>query len=159
MSTKRHEKRAFTLVEILVAMIFLSLALLAFLWMNQASNKGAMDAYYEFTALSLAMEPIEIFRGLGFEWLKEYGKSIPINPEYPLKTWTQVSDTSDADTSRPSEVTFFSRHIEVDNLPVQESPQGMKITVSVRPAGQNRVMAWLSRSEIQVSVLLFERPP
>ncbi len=150
-------RRGFTLIEILIAIVFLSIALLAMLWMNQASNKGAMDAYYEFLGFSLAQEPIEVFRGLGFDWAENYlNDRIPELPDYPLD-WKEVRDLTFAQAQHPAEAVFFKRHIALE--PVEKGGlRALRITVTVSPAEKNRVMAWLSRDDIKLESLIVEKP-
>ena len=71
MSIKIIKRRVLglSLLEIVIAMFFMSIAILSFFTMNQASNQSSMDAYYEFLAFSLAREPIEVFRGFGYDYL------------------------------------------------------------------------------------------
>jgi type II secretory pathway pseudopilin PulG len=157
----RHPSRqrwGFTLIEILIAMMFMSFAILSYLWLNQASSRGAMDAYYELLAFSLAREPIEIYRGLGYEQLDRYivHGDAPL-PRYPLGAWTPLTDDPFSSVQYPPEALQFSRHISL--TPVnQHGVKAIRITSTVAPKGQSRVELWLTRRAITLESLVMERP-
>ena len=65
--SRRRDSRGFSLIELLLAMIFLSLVMLSIMWLNSSSSRSSMDAYYEFMAIQLALEPIEVFRTFGYD--------------------------------------------------------------------------------------------
>lgn len=141
-------------------MFFLSIALLALLWMNRGANRAAMDAYYEFLASSLAREPIEVFRGQGFQWLEKYQKGeIPTLEDYVLGE-TDLEDRPFARIQRPPEAAGFRRRITV--TPVQmpdNSLKGFKVRVAVFPRASSRVSVWLSGGgEVALEALIFDRP-
>lgn len=150
-------RRAFTLIEVLVGMLFLSLALLGLLTLNSSSNRGTMDAYYEFMALSLAQEPIEIFRGFGYHWLCDLeARRIAAPPEYPLE-WSEIHDQTFSEVSYPSEACLFQRHIGL--TPVEKGGvKAIRVKVRVGPRAQTRAMAWLSRTEVALEALILEGP-
>ncbi|RCK79453.1 MAG: hypothetical protein OZSIB_0093 [Candidatus Ozemobacter sibiricus] len=152
----RAPRRAFTLIEVLVAMIFLSLALLSLMWMNQASTRGAMDAYYEFLGQSLAQEPLEVYRALGYDWLARNPSGLP---DLPIGAWQDVSDGPTPDLGRPAEAGFFSRLIETARITDGTGLSALRLTVTVRPRQLGRVEAWLTRNQITRTALLFPRPP
>ena len=150
-------RSAFTLIEMLVGMLFLSLALLGLMTMNSSSNRGTMDAYYEFMALSLAQEPIEIFRGFGYHWLVDLQAGrIAAPPEYPLG-WSEIRDQSFAEVSYPSEACLFQRHIELTPLE-NGGVRAIRVRVRIGPKAQTRAAAWLSRTDVSLDALILEQP-
>lgn len=148
----------FTILEILIAIMFLAFAILSFMWLNQTSNRGSMDAYFEFLAFSLAQEPIEIYRGLGYEQVCRYltNSDAPL-PKYPLDTWIDITDDPTSDAQHPPDAAMFSRRIEMQPV-TKDGLKAIKITVMVQPKGQSRVEAWLSRQRVTLDSLIMEKP-
>lgn len=153
----KKTRRGFSMVEILVAMLFLSVVILSYLVINQQANRGAMDAYYELLAFLLAREPIEVFRSFGFRNLKMMsdlgGSPIPI---YPLNTWAAIQGTGVM--QHPTEAEHFERRISLSTVPSVGGIQAVKVKVEVRAIGQSRVQAWLSRQTIVLETLVVEEP-
>ncbi|MGM0599686.1 MAG: type IV pilus modification PilV family protein, partial [Candidatus Rifleibacteriota bacterium] len=112
----KQRKKAFTMLEIVIAMAFLSIAILSILWMNKASNEGSMDAYYEFLAFSLAREPIEIFRGFGYDSLEEIvDHNVSPVSRYPLGE-ADIDFDATSDLQYPAEARLFKREIELSKV-------------------------------------------
>ncbi|MBF0407800.1 MAG: hypothetical protein HQM10_10625 [Candidatus Riflebacteria bacterium] len=131
--------KAFSLFEVLIASTVFTIALLPILWSVNNYNRSAMDAYYEFLALTLAKEPVEVFRALGYDWL--VANSTNPHPDFPSGE-KQIS----ADGEKyPVEAGAFKRKIDLKVMPEQKS---ILVTVTVYPAAQTRVRAWLSGTEI-----------
>jgi len=142
-------RRAFSFVELLIGLIFLSLVLLSLMWMNSSSNRGAMDAYYEMLAFSLAREPIEIFRGFGYDWARTY-PAHPL-PDFPVAEWRPV--LIDPNALYPVEAGSFQRFLELE--PVERNGvRAMRVRVRVSPLGAT----WMSRPEIALDALITEQP-
>ena len=79
------KRKAFTLVEILIAMFLMSVVILSIFLLNQSANKSSMDAYYEMLCFSLAREPIEVFRGFGYKTMEDIVKDPSLAPKfYPV---------------------------------------------------------------------------
>lgn len=152
------KKRAFSLLEIIIAMAFLSVAILSMFWMNRASNQGSMDAYYEFLAFSLAREPIEIFRGLGYDYLKMIADGNIAPPSwYPVGSFKNIEFDLMSDMQYPAEARLFERLIEI--IPVSSGNlNGMRVRVTVAAKGQSRVEVWMSRKSVSLESLIMERP-
>ncbi len=146
----------FTLLEILLAVFLLSLAVLSVFWTIDQSNRGALDAQYEFLAQSLLREPIEVFRGLGFRRLSEY-ESRPL-ADYPLGWSSLGNPIPGGGIQRPVEAADFRRHIELKRVD-REGHQAIRVTVRVHPVDESRVMSWLSRKEISLEGLILEKLP
>lgn len=147
-------KSGFSLVDVLIASLFLSMVLLGLMWMNSYSSKSSMDAYYEFLAFQIAMEPIEVFRSFGYEWLKQYKENTL--PDFPLDKWVDLAQNQTmAVIRRPVECNFFQRLIKLE--PVQEgSLNAIRVQVSVSPKDQSRIKSWLRRDTFTLSALIVE---
>jgi len=152
------KRRAFSLLEIIIAMAFLSVAILSMFWMNRASNQGSMDAYYEFLAFSLAREPIEIFRGFGYEQLKVIADGNIAPPAwYPIGSFKNIEFDLMSDMQYPAEARLFERLIEL--IPVSSGNiNGIRIKVTVAAKGQSRVEVWMSRKSVSLESIVMERP-
>ncbi len=152
------KRRAFSLLEIIIAMAFLSVAILSMFWMNRASNQGSMDAYYEFLAFSLAREPIEIFRGFGYEQLKMIADGNIAPPAwYPIGSFKNIEFDLMSDMQYPAEARLFERLIEL--IPVSSGNiNGIRIKVTVAAKGQSRVEVWMSRKSVSLESIVMERP-
>lgn len=146
------------MLEIIIAMAFLSVAILSMFWMNRASNQGSMDAYYEFLAFSLAREPIEIFRGFGYEHLKMVADGNISPPAwYPIGSFKNIEFDLMSDMQYPAEARLFERLIEL--TPVSSGNlNGIRIKVTVAAKGQSRVEVWMSRKSVSLESLVMERP-
>lgn len=139
-------------------MAFLSIAILSVLWMNRSSNQGSMDAYYEFLAFSLAREPIEIFRGFGYDCLKEIANGNVAAPSrYPVGSFVDIDFDSMSDLQYPAEARLFQRKIELNTVNHGDL-NGVKIKVTVAAKGQSKVDVWMSRKAVSLESLVMERP-
>ena len=126
--------------------------LLSLIWMNRTSTRAAMDSYYEMVALSLAREPIEIFRGFGYDWLAAYD-SHPLE-DFPPFTWKPVTSAAFSTHQRPVETEIFQRHIALENI-VEAGVPAIRVRVSIAPVGSS----WLTRSEITLEGLIVKQSP
>ncbi|MBF0544762.1 MAG: hypothetical protein HQM08_10030 [Candidatus Riflebacteria bacterium] len=140
-----RKRKALSLLEVLFAGALLTIAILPLLWMTKYSEQSSMDAYYELLAMNLVKEPIEIFRGLGYEWLAANPKSP--HPDYPIGDQQIPGDG----LKRPVEASSFKRRIDLKIMTAEKIAQ---VTVTVYPAGQNRVQAWLSDSATTMEALI-----
>ncbi|MDD2999083.1 MAG: hypothetical protein PHV05_08495 [Candidatus Riflebacteria bacterium] len=152
------KKRAFSLLEIIIAMAFLSVAILSMFWMNRASNQGSMDAYYEFLAFSLAREPIEVFRGFGYDYLKMIADGSVSPPAwYSVGALKDIDFDFMSDMQYPAEARLFQRMVELS--PVASGKlNGIRIKVTVAVKGQSRVEVWMSRKSVSLESIVMERP-
>jgi hypothetical protein len=154
----KQTKKAFTMLEIVIAMAFLSIAILSILWMNKASNEGSMDAYYEFLAFTLAREPIEIFRGFGFECLEEIADGNVSPPSrYPVGDFAAIDFDSTSGLQYPSEARLFERKIELSRVNSGDL-NAIKIKVTVSAKGSSKVDVWMRRNSVSLESLVMERP-
>ncbi len=152
------KKRGFSLLEVIIAMAFLSVAILSMFWMNRASNQGSMDAYYEFLAFSLAREPIEVFRGFGYDYLKMIADGNVSPPSwYPVGAMKDIEFDLMSDMQYPAEARLFQRLIELTPVTAGKL-KGMRIKVTVAVKGQSRVEVWMSRKAVSLESLVMERP-
>ena len=149
------KKRAFTIVELVVAMFVMSFALLSMLWMTSYSNRGSMDTYYEFLAFSLAKEPVEVFRAFGYKWLCDYSNH-PILKYQIGVGWQEISDETGG-IQHPFDAALFERAITISDASYS-GVGAKKIVVKVRPKKLSRVDAWLSRDEVSLEALIVEGP-
>lgn len=143
-------RKALSLIEILIAMVILSVALFALMIMNSSSNKGSMDAYYDLQAAQLAQEPLEILSAFGYRWLASPANQLA---DYPLNRWMEVSDSK----RYSPEAMQFERTIELE--PITEGPaKAIRIKVSVRPKEAERAKKWVSRALLVMQALVLESP-
>ncbi len=151
-------KKGFSLIEIIVAMAFLSIAILSIFMVNRSSNQGSMDAYYEFLAFSLAREPIEIFRGFGYDTLKEiYDGNISPPARYKVGDFEDIEFDALSDLQYPAEARLFARKIELEHVNTGDL-NAIKIKVTVAAKGQSKVEVWMSRKAVSLESLVMERP-
>ncbi|MBI3038510.1 hypothetical protein HYY75_05580 [bacterium] len=148
----------FSLLELIIGMLFMTWALLGFLALNSSSKQGAMDAYFEFIGFQAAQEAIEVLESFGYRWLLTRYMEPNVNPlsEYPKREWHNVIPKENF--YYPEEVGYFDRWIEVEKISSGES-NAIRITVKVKPKGQSKAMAYLNSSKnISLSTLVFEQP-
>jgi len=142
------KRRAFSLVEILIAMVILSVAMFALLVMNSSSNKGSMDAYYDLQAVQLAKEPLEILSAFGYRWLADPANELP---GYPLNRWTTASGTS----RYPMDANQFERIIERDTV-TDGSAKAIRIKVTVRARESENMKKVFLRNQMVLQALIPE---
>jgi len=142
-------------VEVVIAAVFMAIALLGLLELNSSSNRTFMDAYYEFLACQLAKEPIEVFRAFGYRWLLTYQNHEL--PDYPLNEWKSFAGDKLDPSTHPPEVAYFERRIELiqEN---QQFPPAIKVVVTIRPSNESRIRTWLRRDPIKMEALIIEQP-
>jgi hypothetical protein len=152
-------KLGLSLLEIIIAIFFMSIAILSFFTMNQASNRSSMDAYYEFLAFSLAKEPIEVFRGFNYDYLAAIVFQGAASPAiYPTDgSFHEIPFDPTIDMQYPSEAALFQRKIELSS--VEESGiKGIKIKVTVSVKGSSRAEVWMSNKAVDLEAVILERP-
>lgn len=153
-------RRAFSLIEILIACFLLAVVLLSLLWMNRHSHLSSMDAYYEGIAMSVAREPLEIFRGMGYAWLDLYrqGKAdlteSPLLKAFPHGEWFDLAEAEPG--LYPAEACDLKRRIMVTPADA-EGIKGFAITVEIAPSRQTRVDTWLSRDFVTLKSYVTEK--
>jgi len=145
-------KKGFSLVEICIGMLLLSLTLFGFLRINSFASHSAMDAYYKFMAQQLANEPIEVFKAMGYHRLKKVGEK-PL-PGYPIGTAPQIQEEVPGERY-PIEAALFSRTIELEEIE-ESGIRGFIVKVSVFPSGSNKISAWLVRQMVTANGLVME---
>lgn len=156
---KNKKTLGMSLLEVIIAMFFMSIAILSFFTMNQASNKSSMDAYYEFLAFSLAREPIEVFRGFGYDYLA----SILFEDASPPAWYSIDSNFHDiqfkptADMQYPAEASLFQRNIQLESV-AKGNLKAIKIKVTVAVKGQSRAEIWMRKKTVQLESIVMERP-
>ncbi|MBF0407793.1 MAG: prepilin-type N-terminal cleavage/methylation domain-containing protein [Candidatus Riflebacteria bacterium] len=141
-------RKAFSLIEVLFAAAIMTIAVLPLLWMTRYSNKSTMDAYYELLAMTLAKEPIQVFRAIGYSDLV-----LNINnphPDFPVGEQQIPCDG----IKRPVEASAFKRKIQLEVLSAEKA---VRVMVSVFPGGQNRVSTWISNDSVTMEALIFEK--
>ncbi len=150
----------FSILEILLAMVLLSIILFSFLWMQRHSQFSTMDAYYEGLALSLAREPITLFKAFGYDWVQEYtsGKA-DLNQHFllqgcPLGQWYAMDQIQSS--YYPTEAGDFERRILVDAVTEDDGRKCFLIRVEVAPKGHSQVDKWLSRETLAQEGQVFE---
>jgi len=158
LSRLKPRRKGVSMIEVMMGMLFLAWALIGYMSLMSATNKGAMDAYYEFQAFQIAQEPLEILQAFGFKWVKANYCSSNMNTlgMYPHKTWHDINPLHS--TIYPADVDAFQRYIEVEEV-ANGGSKGLQVTVSVKPKDQSRAMAWLSGGKnVNLSTLILEQP-
>ena len=152
MNTKR---KAFTLMEIIISMALLLVIILSVLMLNQTSNQSSMDAYYETLCFSLAREPIEVFRGLGYETVLAIQKDPKLCPApYKVGEFTDITFNPKVDLQYPADAENFQRRID---LTPNDSPKYINIRVTVAPRNLSKAEVWLSRKSIVLESNIVEK--
>ncbi len=141
----------------------MAVALLGVIRMIRSTAQGSMDAYYEKLALSLAREPIRIFRGLGFSWIQDVRsgkletKDGPILQTMPIGEWFPIEKARHG--LYPAEAGAFLRRIDVEGPLVKGSVRAFRVTATVVPVQNSKVDSWLSRNSVDFESLVFEQMP
>ena len=149
-------RRGLTLLEVMLAVFILAVALGQLVWALSYANRSTLDAYYENLALSLAREPLEIFKGRGFAWTREYLRK-PGIPWYPLEAVRIKQERYGV--AYPVGAGDFYRDISIREEKV-ENRRCLKITVQVFPAPGAKAMVYFSRKAgVTLEALLFEEVP
>lgn len=155
----KKNRKAFTLMEIIIAMGLLVIAVLSLFLVNQASNKSSMDAYYESMAFSLAREPIEIFRGLGYENCSKICKNPTLSPSlYKVGEMMPIEYNPTIELQYPAEAEIFQRMIELEEDVTLNNTRFVKITVTVAAKGLSKAEVWLSRKAVTLESMIMEHP-
>ena len=154
-------KRGLTLIEILIALLFLSGAVLSLFGLNRISNQGAMDAYFETLSLQLAREPLEIFKSFGYRWVEKLrtGEIPPPIQDLKIGDWIPVSQQiSPGGTAifRPVDGDLFRRRISLSPFSLPGQPAAILIEVEVVPVEESNAMRWLTRPGIKLADLVVE---
>jgi hypothetical protein len=160
------DRKGITLMDVTVAMAFISFTMLALFSLIRGVNRQSMDASSEFLCLQMAREPIEVFRAFSYEWVRDY-KDHPL-PEFPLvenpvKTEFPVNlfgpQAVWAKVRRPEEVRFLRREIIISREMVTAEGAGVIVTVQVSPVANSRLDTWLSRETVSVQALFVGKKP
>lgn len=151
-------RKAFTLIEIMIAMFMMAIVILGYYALNQTSSKSSMDAYYEMLCFSLAREPIEIFRGMGFESVEKIAKDPSLCPP-PYKIGEEVDLVFNSNPNIPytPEVENFKRLITltpIQNKKDSNKIEAFKINVKIIRKGSTKAEVWLSRGTIELESMI-----
>lgn len=155
----KRKRQAFTLLEIVIAMAMMCIVLLSMFLLNKQSNQSSMDAYYEILAFSLAREPIEVYRGIGYETCVKICDSPGLaNNFYKVGEDQNIEFNPSIPLQYPAEASLFKRRIDFKK---DKSDQGInyvniKVTVSVK--GLSRAETWLSRKSVVLESCIMEQP-
>jgi hypothetical protein len=162
MNGNLNRKRAgFSLIEIVICVVFIGLTFLSIFQMNSQSNKSAMDAYYEFMAVQFAREPLEFCRALGYKRLRRLltQDSPQTRPEFAfLFPGEGNPDPARIGKDYPLEISLFQRKIEYEWSPDGLKPPTCQVRVTVFPREGGKLKAWLTRNNITLSLLIVEEP-
>ena len=126
---KLQHRHGASLLEVLIAGIILVIGLLPLLMLNRSSNQLTLDAYFEFMAVQLAQEPIEVFRSVGYPACTKLA-------HFPIGVSEGISER---DSVYPAEAAMFSRQITLD---VSKPPLCL-VTVKVFPRLGTGAEAWM----------------
>ncbi|MBI3038321.1 prepilin-type N-terminal cleavage/methylation domain-containing protein [bacterium] len=150
---RAQRNKGFSLIELLIAIFFLAIALLAFLVLSSYSNRGTMDAYAEIMALSLAREPIEIARTLGFKWLQKFKDKSPFKERF--------GTIKEKDFKYPEDAHLFNRTVKISDPPIKIKLNGkdvaaaLCITVEVK---MREGWARQSKDKVVLHALIWDSP-
>ena len=147
-----YKKSGMTLTEVMIAVFFLAVAVLGYLTLNQMSNKGTMDAYYECLAFSLAREPIEIFRGIGYDAILNNRPTW-----YPADGTAHDIPMDLSDLQYPAESELFQRTIYIEEIGTEKGKRGVKVTVTVSAKGQSKAEMWMNGTSVTLSSIIMEQ--
>ncbi|MBU1106372.1 MAG: prepilin-type N-terminal cleavage/methylation domain-containing protein [Candidatus Riflebacteria bacterium] len=151
---KNKQHRGFSLIEVLIGMVIMSVALLSFFLINQTSSSQSMDAYYEFLAQTLGNETVEFCQGMGYAWALKYMDKPDI---FPLNEWHGILDKPIfSKTSYFRECDSFERMVNMSKI--SGGGEGILVTIGVRVKSNNKVRAWMSRSQLQFATIVMEKP-
>jgi hypothetical protein len=106
--------------------------------LNYSSNKRSIDAGYEFLAVQLAQEPLELFRAVGYP-------ECTTLEDFPVGTLEHVSNKNGV---YPAEVEMFDRLITLNTskLPF------CSVTVKVYPRSKTRALYWMGSDKPAVII-------
>ncbi|MEW6708647.1 MAG: prepilin-type N-terminal cleavage/methylation domain-containing protein [Candidatus Riflebacteria bacterium] len=148
--------RGMSLIEVMVAVLILSLISSGIFLLITGAGRSSMDSYYEHLALQLAREPLEIFRAFGYERLL-VADTQPI-ADYQINQWQSILKfSSESGIDRPEETESFERFIELqkqDSSPVK----GILVKVTIRPKPSGKASAYSSRHSIEFTGVVWEQP-
>lgn len=122
-----NTRSGFSLVEVMVAGILLSIGFFGLMMVNRSSNQLTLDSYHEFLAIQLAQEPVEVFRSVGYPECTNL-----LNYKIGSEEVILIDDPR-----YPPEASRFRREIKLDtsNLPM--------CLVSVRVTFDSSAGSWL----------------
>ena len=148
------KRKAFTLMEIIIAMALMMVVILSIFMLNQTSNQSSMDAYYETLCFSLAREPIEVFRGLGYETVLAISKEKNKCPApYKIDEFTNITFDPKLALQYPADAENFQRKI---TLTPGDGYINMKVTVA--PRNMSKAEVWFRRESIELESNITEKP-
>lgn len=132
-----RRRRAFSLVEVLVALIFLMLAAVGLFGFFSSSSRNAHDACRETVARSLAQEALEWVGGLGYEaLLRQNGDAASLLARRFAPGRFQPIDILPRDDGSvlyyPPEYQQFERQVELEHSAAERL---FVVRVTVRPRG------------------------
>jgi len=151
--TEIKKAGGFSFTEILLATMVLGLLVIYVFTLISESNRGTASAYHQYLAEQVAREPLEVFRFLGSNRVRE-----SLNTgiaDYKFNEWQKIETVSAATgIERPEDATAFERKITVTPL-THKNMEAILVQVSVRPTrgsvGLGVGLDQLSRSTIIVN--------
>ncbi len=143
------KRKAFTLVEIMIAMFLMMVVILSIFMLNQKANESSMDSYYEMLCFSLAREPIEVLRSFGYETVMKIKDNPGLMPKQYSDSFVDFADIdinpSDVDNypfSYPNEALNFQRSITLEDGS-ENGINYVKVTVIIQPRGSSKAESWM----------------
>lgn len=130
--------KGLTLLEVMIASVILSIGMLHIMVINRSSADLTLDAYYEFLAVQLAQEPIEIFRAIGY----------PACTQLPQFKIGIIEDISAGNGLYPAEVEMFGRLI---TLNTSDFPF-CTVTVEVFPKPSTQGRLWTRKGRPIINI-------
>lgn len=148
--------RGFSLIEILIAIFILSIISSGIFLFITGANRSSMDSYFEFMAMQVAKEPVEVFKCFGYSRVSK-AQTQPI-ADYLLNQWQEVEQFSnETGIDRPEETEFFERLIEA--TPFEDSGlKGVIVKVSVRAFKPGKAKTYVRKGIVEFSGIIWEQP-
>jgi type II secretory pathway pseudopilin PulG len=146
------KQKAFTLVEIIIAMFLMMVVILSLFMLNQNANKSSMDSYYEMLCFSLAREPIEVFRGFGYKTVLNIindSSNVPLAYRNSINKYADIvvdpnGGEKDYPFLYPVEASNFKRCIELKPMS-KNGINYINIVVKIAPIGTSKAENWLRK--------------
>ncbi len=143
-------QRGFSVLEILLAITFLSVALLFLVNMNTFSGRGTMDVYFESMALSLTYETLEWVSAFSYYDLQKEPVLDEIRKRVGLGGFTPVTDIS---LSEGGLLTYPEDYYRFERM-VQLETKDKTVMVTVRVRLRKEELSLFRREEITLQKLV-----
>lgn len=134
--TMHRSGQGLTMIEILIAMLFMGLAVGIIYSLFSFSSRGTLDSYRETLAFTLAQEGLEQYASLGYDILRYRMQGLQDELHRDLNRFVTIKELNgrrENPTPYPGDYLNFERMVQLKHLPTKRL---MRITVTVQPTGQ-----------------------